>query len=69
MDGIIATSADGVSMTNTILISFAEKLISETDWMKQLDKDTKDASATFGAKKTVTLEFVLKNSDRWLKER
>jgi hypothetical protein len=67
--GIIAVSSSGVCMTNTILISFAEKSVTETDSMKQLDDKTKESCNYFGAKKTVMSLFILKNSERWDKER
>jgi hypothetical protein len=66
--GIIAASASGVCMTNTMLISFAEKSISETDSMKQLDDKTKVACNSIGAKKTEMSLFILKGSERWNKE-
>ena len=64
-DGIIATSSSGACMTNTVLISFAEKKITETDSMKQLDDKTKEACNFFGAKQTTTEFFILKGSARW----
>jgi hypothetical protein len=64
-DGIIATSSSGACMTNSILISFAEKKITETDSMKQLDDKTKEACNAFGAKQTTTSLFILKGSARW----
>jgi hypothetical protein len=64
-DGIVATSSSGTCMTNTILISFAEKEITETYSMKQLDDKTKEACNDFGATRTTTSLFVLKGSGRW----
>lgn len=64
-DGIIATSSSGACMTNTILISFAEKKVTETDSMKKLDDKTKEACNFFGAKQTTTSIFVLKGSAVW----
>jgi hypothetical protein len=64
-DGIIATSSSGARMTNTVLISFAEKTVTETDSMKQLDAKTKEACDAFGAKQTTTSLFILKGSARW----
>jgi len=65
-DGIIATASSGVCMTNTVLVSFAEKKITETDSMKRLDDKTKEACNSLGAEKTQTSIFVLKNSVRWI---
>jgi hypothetical protein len=52
-------------MTNTVLISFAEKKVTETDSMKQIDAKTKEACNAFGAKQTTTSLFVLKGSALW----
>jgi hypothetical protein len=55
-------------MTVTLQISFAEKRISSTHSMKQLDDKTKGACNFFGADKTQEDIFVLKGSERWNKE-
>jgi len=67
-DGIVATSSSGTCMTITMLISFAEKSISSTHSMKQLDDKTKEACKFFGAEKTEEDVFVVRGSERWNKE-
>jgi hypothetical protein len=64
-NGIIATSSSGICATNTVLISFAEKKISATDSMKQLDDKVKEACNFFGVKSTTMRFFILKGSERW----
>lgn len=64
-NGIVASSSEGICATNTILISFAEKTVSETDSMKQLDDKTKAACNFFGIQKAVSSDFILKGSVRW----
>lgn len=65
---IIATGSDGICMTNTMLISFAEQSISLTGAMKKLDDKTNHACNSFGAKKTQAWIFILRASERWNKE-
>ncbi len=67
-DGIIATSDSGICMTITMQIVFAEKSISSTHSMKQLNEKTKGACKSFGAEKTQVDIFVVKGSPRWDKE-
>jgi hypothetical protein len=63
--GIIASSSSGICMTRTMLISFADKSISDTHSEKVLDKDKKGACAFFGASGTEIDVFVVKGSDKW----
>ncbi len=67
-DGIVATDSSGICMTVTMQIIFAEKRISSTHSMKQLNDETKQACNFFGAEKTQEEIFVLKGSERWNKE-
>ncbi len=67
-DGIIATSSSGTCMTVTMLVGFAERSISSTHSMKQLDDEQKKACKFFGAEKTEEDVFVVKGSERWNKE-
>jgi hypothetical protein len=64
-NGIIATSDSGICMTRTVLISFADKSLSDTHSMKAIDKDLKGACASFGASGTEIDVFVVKGSDGW----
>jgi hypothetical protein len=65
-NGIIATSADGICMTETMIISFADKKISNTHSVKHMDKDKREACKAFGAGETSTDNFIIKNSEGWL---
>jgi len=67
-NGIIATDSTGTCMTETVQISFADKRISSTHSVKQLDKETKQFCEFFGADMTHEEVFVLENSERWNKE-
>jgi hypothetical protein len=67
-DGIIATDSSGTCMTITVQISFADKRISATHAVKQLDTETAKACTFFGAGKAEEEIFVLKGSERWNKE-
>src|ERR1700726_2790465 len=67
-DGIVARDSSGVCMTVTMQISFAEKRISSTHSVKQLDDATKESCKFFQADKTQEDIFVLKGSERWKKE-
>jgi hypothetical protein len=67
-NGLIATSSAAICMTNTMLVSFAEKSITITNSMKELDDKTKGACNFFGAKNTEGYIFVLRGSERWNKE-
>lgn len=67
-NGIIATDSSGICMTVTVQISFADKRITSTHAVKQLDDETKKACKFFGAEKTEEDIFVLKGSARWSKE-
>jgi len=67
-DGIIATDSSGICMAVTMQISFAEKHISSTHSMKQLDDEKKQACSFFGAEKVQEDVFVVKGSARWNKE-
>jgi hypothetical protein len=67
-DGIIATDLTGICMTVTMQISFADKRISSTHSVKQLEKETKEACKFFQANETQEDIFVLKGSERWRKE-
>jgi hypothetical protein len=67
-DGIIATDSSGVCMTVTMQISFAEKRISSTHSVKELDAETKEACKHLQADETEEDIFVLKGSVRWKKE-
>jgi len=67
-DGIIARDSSGVCMTVTMQITFAEKRMSSTHSMKQLDDEQKQACNFFGADKTEEEIFILKGSERWNKE-
>ena len=68
-DGIIATDSSGICTTTTIQIAFAEKRISSTHSMKQLDDKTREGCKFFEANKTQEESFVLRGSERWVKER
>jgi hypothetical protein len=63
-DGIIAGDSSGICMTVTMQITFAEKRISSTHSLKQLDDKVKQSCAFFGADKTQEDIFVLKGSER-----
>ena len=67
-DGMVASDSSGICMTVTVQISFAEKHISSTHSAKHLNDKTKEACKDFGAEKTEEDIFVLKGSERWLKE-
>ncbi|SRR5260370_167868 len=67
-DGIIATDSSGICMTVTIQISFADKHISSTHSVKQLDDRTKESCKFFQADQTQEDIFVIKGSERWRKE-
>jgi hypothetical protein len=67
-NGIIATSSAGVCMTQTMMVSFAEKNIQMTHSMKELAEEQKKACNFFGAEKTAQDIFVLRGSDRWNRE-
>jgi hypothetical protein len=67
-DGIIATDASGSCMTVTLQVSFADRRISSTHAVKQLDEETRKACKSFGAGETEEDIFVLKGSERWNKE-
>ena len=67
-DGIIASDSSGICMTVAVQISFAEKRISSTHSAKQLNDKTKEACKYFGAEKTEEEIFVLRGSERWMKE-
>jgi hypothetical protein len=64
-NGIMATSASGICMTETMLISFSDKTITDTHSIKKLNDDKKEACKFLGASGTETDIFVIKNSDRW----
>lgn len=64
-DGIVARSSSGICMTRTLLISFADKSLSDTHAAKVMDKDKADACASFGASGTEIDVFVVKNSPKW----
>jgi hypothetical protein len=66
LNGIIATSADGICMTRTMVISYADRSISDTYSTKQLDEEKRKACKFFGATGTSSDVFVIKNSDRWI---
>jgi hypothetical protein len=65
-NGIVATADGGICMTETMLISFADKSVSNTHSEKNLDKFDKGACKTAGATGTETDLFIIKNSDRWI---
>ena len=67
-DGIIATDSSGSCMVVTLQISFADKRISSTHSVKQLDDETEKACKFFGAGETEEDIFVLKGSERWKNE-
>lgn len=67
-DGIIATDSSGICMTATMQISFADKHISSTHAVKQLDEKTNEACKFFQAGETEEDIFILKGSERWRKE-
>jgi hypothetical protein len=67
-DGIVATDSSGTCMTVTMQISFADKRISSTHSVKQLDDKMKESCKFFQADKTEEDIFVLKGSERWNKE-
>lgn len=67
-NGIIATDSSGTCMTVTMQVSFADKHISATHSVKQLDAKTAKACKFFGANKTEEEIFILKGSERWKKE-
>ena len=64
-DGIIARSSSGICMTRTLLISFADKSLSDTHAAKVMDKEKADACSFFGASGTEIDVFVVKNSPTW----
>lgn len=64
-NGIVATSTEGTCTNGTMVVSFGDKTISETDSSKVLDKDKREACAFLGAAGTQQWLFVLKGSDRW----
>ncbi|PWT82922.1 MAG: hypothetical protein C5B58_07340 [Acidobacteria bacterium] len=64
-NGIVASSSSAICMTRTILVSFADKSISDTHSEKVLDKDKKGACASIRASGTETDVFVVKGSDKW----
>jgi hypothetical protein len=65
-NGIVATSANAVCLTETLLISFADKSVSNTHSLKKLDNDKKEACKFLGFVGTETDLFIIKNSDPWL---
>jgi hypothetical protein len=67
-NGIVATSASGACMTNTVMVNFADQTISASDSLKSLDEKTKQACSFLGAGRSQSFVFVLKGSDRWNKE-
>jgi len=67
-DGIIATNSSPICMTVTMQISFADKHVSSTYSVKQLDDKMKESCKFFQADKTEEDIFVLKGSERWNKE-
>ena len=67
-NGIIATSDTGVCMSVLLQIVFAERSMSATHTMKQLEDKTKESCKFFGADKTQIDIFVVKGSPRWEKE-
>jgi hypothetical protein len=67
-DGIIATDSSGICMTVTMQISFADKHISSTHSVKQLEDKMKETCKFFQADTTEEDILVLKGSERWNKE-
>jgi hypothetical protein len=65
-NSIIASSSDSICMTQTIVISFGDKTLTQTYSIKPMTNEKKDACKTFGAEGTRVEVFVLKNSKRWL---
>jgi hypothetical protein len=66
VNGLIATSGDGICMNQTLLISFPDKSISNRHTIKKLNDDQKEACKFFISSGTETEEFVIKNSGRWI---
>jgi len=64
-NGIIATSADAICDTRTLLVSFPDKAISATSSPKPLTEDAKGACKTFGAMDSEIDLFVVKGSQKW----
>ncbi len=67
-NGLIATNSSGICMTDTVLVSFSDKTLSDSFSMKQLPDDQRDACKALGALQT-EMTFVLRNSERWNNER
>ncbi len=64
-NGIVASSSSGICMTETMLISFSDKSISNTHSIKKMENDKREACKSFGASGTASELFVVKNSERW----
>lgn len=65
-NGIVATSDSAVCITETLLISFGDKSVSNTHSAKTLDNDKKEACKFLGFVGTETDRFIIKNSDQWI---
>jgi coproporphyrinogen III oxidase len=66
-DSLVA-SGGGTCMTYMVLVSFAEKTLNASYALKQLPEKQRDSCKSLGALKT-EMTFVLRNSERWNKER
>jgi hypothetical protein len=64
-NGIVARDDEGVCMSRTIVVSFAEKSISATYSPKTTTEKVKQACQFFGAKGTEAALFVVKGTKRW----
>jgi hypothetical protein len=65
---VLILRSDAVCMTQTAVVTFADKTITSTLSMKQLNEQQKKACNFLGAEKTETWSFVLRGSERWEKE-
>ncbi len=67
-NGIVASSSSGICMTQTVLVSFPDKSISNTHSIKKLNREKLEACRAIGASEASTDLFVVKNSQRWIED-
>ena len=68
-NGILVKNSDwSPCVTSTLLINFADKTITATDALKNLDDKMKKTCAFNGLDETRSSTFVLEGTERWEKE-